>query len=120
MNTNDAALIDRFLEMMAAERGAARNTLAAYRRDLEQAAGLVRGSLGNADTAALRKVMQQYQGLAASSAARKLSALRQFYAFLQDEGDRKDDPAQPLARPVITATVDKQARKRVGGVSEES
>ena len=46
---SDAVLIDRFLEMMAAERGAARNTLAAYRRDLEQAAELVRGALGDAD-----------------------------------------------------------------------
>lgn len=99
MNATDAALVERFLEMMAAERGAARNTLAAYRRDLEQAAGLVKGDLGTADTPALRRLMQQYQGLAASSAARKLSALRQFYAFLQDEGERPDDPAQPLARP---------------------
>lgn len=99
MDEADAALIDRFLEMMAAERGAARNTLAAYRRDLEQAAGLVRGGLADADTAALRGVMAQYQGLAASSAARKLSALRQFYAFLRDEGERADDPAHVLARP---------------------
>ncbi|MGB3847206.1 MAG: tyrosine recombinase [Sphingopyxis sp.] len=99
MGETDAALIDRFLEMMAAERGAARNTLAAYRRDLEQAGGFVRGGLAGADTAALRGVMAQYQGLAASSAARKLSALRQFYAFLRDEGERADDPAQALARP---------------------
>lgn len=99
MRDGDAALIDRFLEMMAAERGAARNTLAAYRRDLEQAAALVSGGLEGADTAALRGVMAGYQSLAASSAARKLSALRQFYAFLRDEGERADDPAQALARP---------------------
>jgi len=96
---SDAALIDRFLEMMAAERGAARNTLAAYRRDLEQAAAMVSGGLEGADTDALRQVMAGYQSLAASSAARKLSALRQFYAFLRDEGERSDDPAQALARP---------------------
>jgi len=95
----DAALIDRFLEMMAAERGAARNTLAAYRRDLEQAAAMAPAGLEGADTAALRQVMAGYRSLAASSAARKLSALRQFYAFLRDEGERADDPAQPLARP---------------------
>ena len=99
MRDGDAALIDRFLEMMAAERGAARNTLVAYRRDLEQAAAMVPHGLADADTDALRTIMAGYQSLAASSAARKLSALRQFYAFLRDEGERADDPAQPLARP---------------------
>jgi len=85
--------------MMAAERGAARNTLAAYRRDLEQAAEWVRGPLGDADAAALRKLMAEYRSLAASSAARKLSALRQFFAFLLDEGERADNPALDIARP---------------------
>ena len=96
---SDAVLIDRFLEMMAAERGAARNTLAAYRRDLEQAAELVRGALGDADASDLRQLMAGYRSLAASSAARKLSALRQFFAFLLDEGDRTDNPALDIARP---------------------
>ena len=96
---SDAVLIDRFLEMMAAERGAARNTLAAYRRDLEQAAELVRGALGDADASDLRQLMVGYRSLAASSAARKLSALRQFFAFLLDEGDRTDNPALDIARP---------------------
>lgn len=96
---SDAVLIDRFLEMMAAERGAARNTLAAYRRDLEQAAELVRGALGDADAGDLRQLMAGYRSLAASSAARKLSALRQFFAFLLDEGDRTDNPALDIARP---------------------
>ena len=96
---SDAALIDRFLEMMAAERGASRNTLAAYRRDLEQAAEWVKGRLADADATALRKLMADYQSLAASSAARKLSALRQFFAFLLDEGDRPDNPALDIARP---------------------
>ena len=84
---------------MAAERGASRNTLAAYRRDLEQAAEWVKGPLGDADAAALRKLMAHYQPLAASSAARKLSALRQFFAFLLDEGERADNPALDIARP---------------------
>ena len=96
---SDGALIDRFLEMMAAERGASRNTLAAYRRDLVQAAEMVRGSLGDADVSDLRKLMADYQSLAASSAARKLSALRQFFAFLLDEGERPDNPALDIARP---------------------
>ncbi|HRE35932.1 MAG TPA: site-specific integrase, partial [Sphingopyxis terrae] len=67
---SDARLIDRFLEMMSAERGASRNTILAYRRDLEQAAELVRGSLGDADAAVLRALMAAYRTLAASSAAR--------------------------------------------------
>lgn len=96
---SDGALIDRFLEMMAAERGASRNTLAAYRRDLEQAAEWVKDPLSDADTAVLRKLMADYQSLAASSAARKLSALRQFFAFLLDEGERTDNPALDIARP---------------------
>lgn len=96
---SDGAAIDRFLEMMAAERGASRNTLAAYRRDLEQAAEFVAGRLGDADVACLRQLMAGYQSLAASSAARKLSALRQFFAFLLDEGDRADNPALDIARP---------------------
>ncbi|WP_238929779.1 tyrosine recombinase [Sphingopyxis terrae] len=86
--------------MMSAERGASRNTILAYRRDLEQAAELVRGSLGDADAAALRGLMAAYRTLAASSAARKLSALRQFFAFLEDEGERTDNPALDIARPV--------------------
>lgn len=96
---SDATLIDRFLEMMAAERGASRNTLLAYRRDLEAAAAGIRGSLGAAQVADLRKLMTDYQSLAASSAARKLSALRQFFAFLLDEGERADNPALDIARP---------------------
>ena len=96
---SDGIAIDRFLEMMAAERGASRNTLAAYRRDLEQAAEFVTGRLADVDVAALRKLMADYQSLAASSAARKLSALRQFFAFLLDEGDRPDNPALDIARP---------------------
>ena len=96
---SDAALIDRFLEMMAAERGASRNTLVAYRRDLEQAAEWVKGRLADADAPALRKLMADYQALEASSAARKLSALRQFFAFLLDEGERADNPALDIARP---------------------
>jgi len=96
---SDARLIDRFLEMMSAERGASRNTILAYRRDLEQAAELVRGSLAAADAAALRALMAAYRTLAASSAARKLSALRQFFAFLEDEGERTYNPALDVARP---------------------
>lgn len=96
---SDAALIDRFLEMMAAERGASHNTLTAYRRDLEQAATMITGPLWRADVTALRGLMAAYHALAASTAARKLSSLRQFYAFLLDEGERADNPSLDIARP---------------------
>lgn len=99
MRPTDAALIDRFLEMMLAERGAAHNSIAAYRRDLEQAAEGMASGLGGAGVTDLRELMAQYHALAASSVARKLSCLRQFYAFLFDEGERTDNPALLIARP---------------------
>ncbi|MCJ2179629.1 tyrosine recombinase [Novosphingobium sp. 2580] len=84
--------------MLAAERGAAANTLAAYRRDLE-AAQVVLGDLASADGSALSRLGEAWRGLAASSLARKCSALRQFYGFLVDEGVREDDPSGSLPRP---------------------
>ena len=90
--------IPDFLAMLAADRGAARNTLLAYGRDLEQAEDLV-GDLVAADAAALEGLGRAWAGLAPSSLARKVSALRQFYAFLQDEGRRRDDPSHALPRP---------------------
>ena len=93
-----AAAIDSFLAMLAAERGAAANTLAAYRRDLEGAEELV-GDLAAADRPALGKLGQGWAALAPSTVARKASALRQFYGFLVDEGIREDDPSSALPRP---------------------
>ncbi|HEX8418860.1 MAG TPA: tyrosine-type recombinase/integrase, partial [Sphingomonas sp.] len=96
---SDAALIDRFLEMLAAEAGAATNTIAAYRSDLMLAAGAIEGSLGEADADALTALSSQWAGLARSTVARKAAALRRFYAFLADEGLRADDPGKALPRP---------------------
>lgn len=84
--------------MLAAERGAAANTLAAYRRDLEAAEAAV-GDLVSADRAALEGLGAVWADLAGSSLARRCSALRQFYGFLVDEGWRKDDPSGALPRP---------------------
>lgn len=84
--------------MLAAERGAAANTLAAYRRDLEGAEELL-GDLEGADRDALASLGARWASLAPASVARKSSALRQFYGFLQDEGLRKDDPSAALPRP---------------------
>ena len=84
--------------MMAAQRGASANTIAAYRRDLEGAEDLI-GPLGEADNGALASLGARWSGLAPSSLARKCSALRQFYGFLVDEGLRGDDPSSALPRP---------------------
>jgi len=83
--------------MLAAERGAAANTLAAYRRDLEQAEGWV-GDLARAQPADLTVLEKRWAPLAPASAARKASALRQFYGFMVDEGHRADDPSHALPR----------------------
>ena len=84
--------------MLAAERGAAANTLAAYGRDLRAAREEI-GDLVAADSAALASLAHAWRALAPSSLARKSSALRQFYGFLQDEGLRGDDPSGALPRP---------------------
>ncbi|WP_294274891.1 tyrosine-type recombinase/integrase [uncultured Sphingomonas sp.] len=98
MNMRDAALVDRFLEMIAAEAGAAGNTLAAYRSDLRLAADAMDG-LADADEAALRGLAEGWTSLANATVARKAAALRRFYAFLLEEGLRRDDPASVLPRP---------------------
>ena len=96
--------IDGFLAMLAAERGAAKNTIEAYRRDLEGAQLVLERdgvALIDASTDDLRDYLTtlDQSGLKASSAARKLAALRQFYRFLYAEGQRGDDPAQALSGP---------------------
>ncbi|WP_338446054.1 tyrosine recombinase [Pelagerythrobacter marensis] len=93
-----AAPVEDFLAMLAAERGAASNTLAAYRRDLERAGEIV-GPLADATRADLARLGQAWSALAPSTVARKASALRQFYGFLVDEGLREDDPSPALPRP---------------------
>ena len=98
MNGADRALVDRFCDMMAAEAGASRNTLLAYRRDLEAAADVV-ASLEKAGTAELSRLGEAWSKLASSTVARRSAALRRFYGFLFDEGLRGDDPSPALPRP---------------------
>ncbi len=93
-----AAPTESFLAMLAAQRGAAVNTLAAYRRDLAGAEEVL-GDLVRADAAALATLGTAWADLAPASLARKCSALRQFYGFLVDEGLRADDPSPGLPRP---------------------
>lgn len=100
----DNQLIDLFLDMLAAERGAAANTLAAYRRDLENAGAVFRqagSSLEKADPDRISRFLTGLgeEGLAAATRARKLSALRQFYRFLLAEGVIDEDPCHGFAGP---------------------
>ena len=97
-------LIEAFLEMMSAERGAARNTIEAYRRDLSDYAGFLAGQGKSAETAGREQIVAYLgsldaQGLAASSAARRLSALRQFHRFLCSDQIRSDDPTRIVGSP---------------------
>ncbi len=86
--------------MLAAQRGAAANTLAAYRRDLAGAAKVI-GPLAQASRQDIEKLGASWVDLAPASLARKSSALRQFYGFLVDESLREDDPSPALPRPTI-------------------
>ncbi len=101
---NDARLVDAFLEMMAVDRAAAPNTLKNYGRDLKRFALFVkkRGenliSAGAVDISAWLVFLDE-AGLAASTAALKISALRQFYQFLYAEGMREDNPTASIDRP---------------------
>jgi len=94
-------LVDRFLDMLSAEAGASPNTLAAYRNDLAKAAEDLSGALGTADRAALAKLGERWCSLAASTVARRASALRRFYRFLVDDGLRSDDPSDALPKPTL-------------------
>ncbi len=88
--------------MMAAERGAARNTLAAYAADLADFAGFAQGrgvAPAFGDAGLLQSYMASLGALAPRSAARRLSALRQFHRFLLREGVRPDDPTATLDSP---------------------
>ncbi len=98
-----AAWADAFLEMMAVERAAAKNTLNAYRRDLTDAAAFLasRGGLGGADAEAVEAYFGELgrRGLSPATAARRRAALRQFYRFVLGEGWRADDPSRRVDAP---------------------
>ena len=106
------AHIESFLEMMSAERGAANNTLASYQRDLDHLHEFLAGrktSPLQASSNDLRAYLTQMSanGFAASSQARRLSAMRQFYKFLYSEGMRTDDPTAILDSPAKGRTLPK-------------
>ncbi|HXM30695.1 MAG TPA: site-specific integrase, partial [Xanthobacteraceae bacterium] len=98
------AAIELFLDMIASERGASRNTIEAYRCDLDDYAAFLaaKGSgVASASTDDVRAYLAALvkRGMAANSSARKLSAIRQLHRFLYAEGKRKDDPAAVLEGP---------------------
>lgn len=100
----DRRLIEIFLEMMAVERAAAANTLKNYGRDLARFAAFARArgetlETAGADDIAAWLAALEAEGLAASTAALKVSALRQFYQFLYAEGSRGDNPTAAVDRP---------------------
>src|SRR5882724_13547973 len=104
MTQSDNRLIDLYLDMLAAERGAAVNTLEAYRRDLEDFSadvGAHGGALATAGNDDIRGYLGRLhgRGFSAASVARRLSAIRQLYRFLYAEGTRKDDPAAAIEGP---------------------
>ena len=98
MTPDDRALVDRFLDMMAAEAGSSPHTLAAYSNDLERTADAL-GSLGAASARDLSELGAKWSELAPSTVARRSAALRRFFGFLVDDGLRSEDPSSALPRP---------------------
>ncbi len=96
----DVVMIDRYLAMLAAERGAAHNTMLAYRNDLTEAARLLR-NLADADQGAVETLGRSWATLSPASLARKSSALRGFFEFLEAESVRVDNPSDALPRPSL-------------------
>jgi integrase/recombinase XerD len=112
----DVGLIALFLDMLAAERGAGKNTLAAYARDLTDfsarlgaSKSAVQRTVANATTDDVRSFLAGLgkRGFAAASMARRLSAIRQLYRFLYAEGHRADDPAAIIEGPKRGRTIPK-------------
>jgi integrase/recombinase XerD len=99
MGQSDLPLIERFLEMMAAERGAAKNTLLAYRSDLLAADMLLPCRLSDALPSNLEALNEIWSELERSSQSRKSSALRRYFVFLEEEGFRADNPSSSLSKP---------------------
>ncbi|MGC1302946.1 MAG: tyrosine recombinase [Caulobacteraceae bacterium] len=96
--------IETFLEMMAAERAAARNTLTAYGRDLDDANAFTAARGRPLETASMEEVEAYFadlgaRGLSAATAARRRASVRQFFRFALEEAWRKDDPSRRVDAP---------------------
>ncbi len=104
MSGKGGAWAEAFLEMMAVERAAAKNTLTAYTRDLTDAAGFLAGRGRDLADASAEDVEAYFsalgaRGLSPATAARRRAAVRQFYRFVLGEGWRADDPSRRVEAP---------------------
>jgi integrase/recombinase XerD len=132
--TSASGLAALFLDMIAAERGAARNTLDAYRRDLDDYLGFL-ATCAQTPLSATTQSVEGFlasldgRGLKASSAARKLSCVRQFHKFLYSEGRRGDDPStivegprqgRPLPKVLTMDDIDRLLAVASEGIDDES
>jgi integrase/recombinase XerD len=101
--------IDAFLEMLAAERGAARNTLLAYEADLQDFAAACGGAPGRAGASDISRYLAGLHaaGMAARTQARRLTTLRQFFLFLLREGMREDNPVSDISAPKLPQNLPK-------------
>ena len=124
----DSRAIALFLDMLASERGAARNTLLAYGRDLEGASEDLHGRLARAASADLERLFAGWGDLAPASLSRKRSALRRFFAFLVAEDIRPDNPAlviagvkagRPLPRTLSVEEVDRLFQTLEGDLADK-
>lgn len=104
---SDRTRIEAFLEMMSAVRAASQNTLEAYGRDLRDASVFMSGDLSGAVYGDISHWMTHLsnEGFATSTIARKVSALKCFFRFLYDEGDRKDNPMVKVDGPAPKANI---------------
>lgn len=93
-----SAATEAFLDMLAAERGASANTLAAYRRDLDGAEEAL-GDLASVTREQVARLSAVWSSHAPSTVQRKASALRQFFGFALEEKWRGDDPSGALPKP---------------------
>jgi integrase/recombinase XerD len=124
-------MVEAFLEMIGVERGAARNTLDAYRRDLSDFADFIAGQHTTFDNVSSESV-EAYardlanRGLSSATTLRRRAALRQFFTFIQREGWRSDDPthrwdgvrkSRPLPKTLPSNEVDAliDAARKLGG-----
>lgn len=110
---SDPILINQFLEMLAAERGASNNTLESYARDLDHFSQNASAPLNDISRDEVRAYLSLLQkaGLAARTQARKLSSMRQFFKFLYGEGLRDDNPALGIDSPRIGQSLPKLLRE---------
>ena len=135
MTANRGPFLDLFFEMLRSERGAARNTLEAYGRDLqgfqrflEQSDSLPPGdTMAQADAPDIRAYLASLvdAGLSARSAARKLSALKQYFLFLQQDDLRSDNPARHIdgpktGKPLPKLVSEDQVDRLIGAAQEQA